>query len=46
MEGRNGQILTGGELAMIACVDVDYRESEALAACVLFGDWRDAHSAA
>ncbi len=26
---------------MIACVDVDYRENEALAACVLFRDWTD-----
>jgi deoxyribonuclease V len=30
---------------MIACVDVDYRENEALAACVLFRDWADEHSA-
>ena len=25
-----------------ACVDVDYREDEAVAACVLFRDWADA----
>jgi deoxyribonuclease V len=31
---------------MIACVDVDYRDSEAVAACVLFGEWTDAASAA
>ncbi len=24
---------------MLACVDVDYRENEAIAACVLFADW-------
>ncbi len=31
---------------MIAAVDVDYRDTEALAACVLFRDWTDAVSAA
>ncbi len=31
---------------MIACVDVDYRDSEAVAACVLFRDWTDASSCA
>jgi deoxyribonuclease V len=31
---------------MIACVDVDYRGDEALAACVLFRDWADAVSVA
>jgi deoxyribonuclease V len=30
---------------MIACVDVDYRDPEAFAACVLFGDWADEHPA-
>jgi deoxyribonuclease V len=30
---------------MIACVDVDYRASEAIAACVLFRSWNDAFSA-
>lgn len=30
---------------MIACTDVDYRAGEAVAGCVLFGDWQDAHSA-
>jgi deoxyribonuclease V len=30
---------------MIACVDVDYREKEAVAACVLFRAWTDADSA-
>jgi deoxyribonuclease V len=27
---------------MIACVDVDYRDGEAVAACVLLHDWADA----
>ena len=27
---------------MLACVDVDYRDETALAACVLFRDWSDA----
>ena len=27
---------------MIACVDVDYRDTHAMAACVLFRDWLDA----
>src|SRR5947209_894733 len=27
---------------MLACVDVDYRDENALAACVLFRDWTDA----
>ncbi len=27
---------------MLACVDVDYRDDRALAACVLFRDWTDA----
>ncbi len=31
---------------MIACVDVDYRDSAAVAACVLFRDWTDASSCA
>ena len=31
---------------MIACVDVDYREDEAVAACVLFRAWADEHAAA
>jgi deoxyribonuclease V len=31
---------------MLACVDVDYRDDSALAACVLFRDWGDEHSAA
>jgi deoxyribonuclease V len=31
---------------MIACVDVDYRDSEAVAACVLLQDWADAACAA
>src|SRR5438046_1855650 len=31
---------------MIACVDVDYRDNGAVAACVLFRDWADAASAA
>lgn len=26
---------------MIACVDVDYRENKAVAACVVFQDWTD-----
>jgi|GEM_PF-6441738 len=26
---------------MIACVDVDYRDCEAVAACVLFDSWTD-----
>jgi deoxyribonuclease V len=30
--------------SVIACVDVDYRDPEALAACVLFSDWTDAVS--
>jgi deoxyribonuclease V len=30
---------------MFACVDVDYRETEAIAACVLFQAWSDADSA-
>jgi deoxyribonuclease V len=30
---------------MIACVDVDYRVSQAVAACVLFRSWSDAVSA-
>jgi deoxyribonuclease V len=30
---------------MMACVDVDYRDSEAAAACVLFRDWTDEHAA-
>ncbi len=30
---------------MIACVDVDYRDAEARAACVLLRDWADADSA-
>lgn len=31
---------------MLACVDVDYRDTHALAACVLFRDWLDARPAA
>ena len=31
---------------MLACVDVDYREREAVAACVLFRGWGDAAPAA
>lgn len=31
---------------MLACVDVDYRETGAMAACVLFRAWTDAVSAA
>jgi len=31
---------------MIACVDVDYRDDHAVAACVLFRDWLDAEPAA
>ena len=31
---------------MLACVDVDYRERGAVAACVLFDSWTDAESAA
>lgn len=31
---------------MIACVDVDYREKEAVAACVLFASWDAPESAA
>src|SRR5437773_3582110 len=34
------------EDTMIACVDVDYRDDDAVAACVLFRDWADAFSAA
>ena len=30
---------------MFACVDVDYRENGARAACILFGDWEDAEPA-
>jgi hypothetical protein len=30
---------------MIACVDVDYRTSDAIAGCVLFHSWTDASSA-
>lgn len=30
---------------MLACVDVDYREEGAVAACVLFRSWSDADSA-
>jgi deoxyribonuclease V len=30
---------------MIACVDVDYREDEAVAACLLFRSWPDERSA-
>lgn len=30
---------------MLACVDVDYQDDRALAACVLFDAWSDAHSA-
>lgn len=30
---------------MIACVDVDYRDDHAMAACVLLNDWADATSA-
>jgi deoxyribonuclease V len=30
--------------AMIACVDVDYRDAGAVAACVAMGDWADAES--
>jgi deoxyribonuclease V len=30
---------------MLACVDVDYRESHAIAACVLFRRWSDDHAA-
>jgi deoxyribonuclease V len=30
---------------MLACVDVDYREHEAVAACVLFRAWADGESA-
>lgn len=30
---------------MIACVDVDYREPGAVAACVVFGAWTDARPA-
>ncbi len=30
---------------MIACVDVDYRSNEAVAACVLFKSWTCEHSA-
>jgi deoxyribonuclease V len=30
---------------MLACVDVDYRGDEAVAACVLFGAWPAEHSA-
>ena len=28
---------------MIACVDVDYRQSHAVAACILLRNWTDAH---
>lgn len=31
---------------MIACVDVDYRDGDGLAACVLCNDWTDAESCA
>jgi deoxyribonuclease V len=31
---------------MLACLDVDYREDRAVAACVLFRDWTDSSSAA
>lgn len=31
---------------MIACVDVDYREDHAMAACVLMKDWPDATASA
>jgi len=34
------------EDTMIACVDVDYRDDSAIAACVLFRDWADAVSTA
>jgi deoxyribonuclease V len=30
---------------MLACVDVDYRDDEAVAACVLFRGWADEYSA-
>jgi len=30
---------------MIACVDVDYRDNGAVAACVLFRNWTDAEPA-
>jgi deoxyribonuclease V len=30
---------------MLACVDVDYRENSAVAACVLFRSWKDENSA-
>jgi len=33
------------EVAMIACLDVDYRDSGAVAACVLLRAWADAASA-
>jgi deoxyribonuclease V len=29
---------------MIACVDVDYRAAEAVAACIVFRSWTDGHS--
>jgi deoxyribonuclease V len=35
-----------GNGAYMACVDVDYRDQGAVAACVLFRDWTDAASAA
>jgi deoxyribonuclease V len=31
---------------MLACLDVDYRDEGAVAACVLFRDWADEHPAA
>jgi deoxyribonuclease V len=41
---RSARILCHHD-AMLACVDVDYRPAEAVAACVLFHDWPDSTEA-
>ena len=41
---RRGPCRPGGAVEgtfMLACVDVDYRGDQAVAACVLFGAWQD-----
>jgi deoxyribonuclease V len=38
--------VVGEEVRMRACVDVDYRDPSAVAACVLFRTWTDAEPAA
>src|SRR5215207_2224861 len=37
---------TPGGRPVLACVDVDYRDDHAVAACLLFRDWADADPAA